>query len=641
MIEVRNLSKSFKKQEIFQGVSFSLEGPGIYLIKGENGSGKTTLLSLLSGLDSSYSGSIAIDGRKLSKTFGNERVVSGISFAFQSPILFEKISVIENVFVPFGSEDRTRAKEVLEEVGLSEREDDDPSVLSEGEKARLGLARALFKQGDALFLDEVTANLDERTTRDIDAIIRREGKGKLVLFITHKPLDFQLLEEASTIEIKDRKVFVNRKRASEESNAATRSAHPKNKSFYLSKPWMAFCAFFSLLFLFFGNFFSVNFIEKEKMTVSPESRVEYIFENYPYIIGNSSPSAAEKGWFRMDFTQVESDDGAIPMAGLAYVSEENAQEIVPPVLFGRAPAFQIDRAEIIISETTFQQLRERYAITSEGEQALSAIQSRSFRNDYEPLEVVGVYRDYPDRYAQNIDAVEALERNGKRLTFEPENLKAMWRYGITSAFTVSTISGKPWHGSYAYLTRDEEGNIDRAMLQRWKDEIKEGRESLPNRFGELGAHSNVFLIDPDAQDPYDALDKIPLSLWLGYLFFALDALMAGVMAIAGYFRFRTPIVYFQAVNLSSSSLKKAFFWRASSWIATSFLSCALTGGTLTSIENALFDSSLLLASKFSFVSFSSTLVALISVAFLAQILGLILMVKFLFKKPSMKELKKG
>jgi putative ABC transport system ATP-binding protein len=168
----------------------------VIAITGPSGSGKSTLLGLVAGLDAPSSGRIVIEGVEITALDedGLARLRgTKIGFVFQFFHLLPSLTAFENVRVPMeiaGVRDpSTRARALLEEVGLSERGHHYPSQLSGGEQQRVAIARALANDPPILLADEPTGNLDTATGHHIVELllgINRTRKTTLVL-VTHDP----------------------------------------------------------------------------------------------------------------------------------------------------------------------------------------------------------------------------------------------------------------------------------------------------------------------------------------------------------------------------------------------------------------------------------------------------------------------
>lgn len=165
-------------------------------VMGPSGSGKSTLLHCLAGLDRPTSGSVEIDGTELKNLSDRELTVlrrSAIGFVFQSFNLLPMLSAFDNVELPLriaGNRDGAdRVREVLEDVGLTDRAGHRPSELSGGQQQRVAIARALVAKPTVIFADEPTGNLDSASGHEILDLLRRavDESGRTVVMVTHDP----------------------------------------------------------------------------------------------------------------------------------------------------------------------------------------------------------------------------------------------------------------------------------------------------------------------------------------------------------------------------------------------------------------------------------------------------------------------
>lgn len=168
-----NISKSFghvgQMRQLFENFSYQFDHGISYAITGISGSGKSTLLALLAGIEKPSMGRISFNGKDLSTMDTAETKIffQKIGLVFQVPHLIKELSVLQNVMikgiVAGLSEDVciAKGKELLEFVGLGDKADETPTVLSGGEQQRVAVARALCMEPDFLLADEPTAHLDE------------------------------------------------------------------------------------------------------------------------------------------------------------------------------------------------------------------------------------------------------------------------------------------------------------------------------------------------------------------------------------------------------------------------------------------------------------------------------------------------
>jgi putative ABC transport system ATP-binding protein len=210
IIAVQGLTRSINSGthlvSILKGIDFTIPRGQFVAIMGASGSGKSTLLGLLAGLDTPTTGAIIIDGTDIARMAEDDLALlrgQKIGFVFQSYQLIPTLTAEENVLLPVelagdGRADVSRARELLELVGLGDRLDHYPVQLSGGEQQRVALARAFILKPPILMADEPTGNLDSKTGQQVLELLitlnRREG-ATLVL-VTH---DRQLASHADRI----------------------------------------------------------------------------------------------------------------------------------------------------------------------------------------------------------------------------------------------------------------------------------------------------------------------------------------------------------------------------------------------------------------------------------------------------------
>jgi lipoprotein-releasing system ATP-binding protein len=211
-LEVTNVGKDYSTPAgtltVLSNISLALEAGDAAAIMGPSGTGKSTLLYILGGLETPTQGSVtladknvfAMSPAELSKFRGAE-----IGFVFQDHCLLPQCSVLENVLLPtlVASSDKhdARARELIKQVGLSERIDHLPAQLSGGEKQRVAIARALIRNPRLVVCDEPTGNLDEATASTVASLLldlHKQQKSILVV-VTHSaklasqfPIRFEL-----------------------------------------------------------------------------------------------------------------------------------------------------------------------------------------------------------------------------------------------------------------------------------------------------------------------------------------------------------------------------------------------------------------------------------------------------------------
>jgi lipoprotein-releasing system ATP-binding protein len=207
ILDVSQLSYRYpgdaSQHEVLKDISFQLERQQRVALMGASGVGKSTFLHLLGLLDTPVSGDIGLrDGNQMIWTRplkdSQRTALRGelIGFVYQFHHLLGEFTALENVMLPqliAGRSDsgaKIKARELLDLVGLGDREKYLPSQLSGGQKQRVAIARALANDPDILLADEPTGNLDEVTAQEIFDLFFLLGqqRGLSVLMATHNPL---------------------------------------------------------------------------------------------------------------------------------------------------------------------------------------------------------------------------------------------------------------------------------------------------------------------------------------------------------------------------------------------------------------------------------------------------------------------
>lgn len=194
-LSLKKVNKIYDSGEIkvnaLKDISFDLENEEFVVILGASGAGKTTLLNLLGGMDSTTSGSIELDGKRIDKL--NHKGLTtyrrhDVGFIFQFYNLMSNLTALENVELAVEiCKDALNPKKVLEDVGLKNRLYNFPSQLSGGEQQRVSIARAISKNPKLLLCDEPTGALDYKTGKKVLKVLHDISKKekKLVIVVTH------------------------------------------------------------------------------------------------------------------------------------------------------------------------------------------------------------------------------------------------------------------------------------------------------------------------------------------------------------------------------------------------------------------------------------------------------------------------
>ena len=203
MLEAKGIKKSFGKLEILKGIDFSIARGESIAIIGPSGSGKSTFLRSLINLEKIDGGDLVIDGQTVvengvyQKADEAKTAFNKLGMVFQNFNLFPHKSVLENIILaPVTTKKMTReeavplARELLSQIGLSDKENAYPYQLSGGQQQRVAIARALALKPDILLFDEPTSALDPELTGEVLAVIRRLSEEHMTLVIVTHEMGF-------------------------------------------------------------------------------------------------------------------------------------------------------------------------------------------------------------------------------------------------------------------------------------------------------------------------------------------------------------------------------------------------------------------------------------------------------------------
>ncbi len=202
MLEARNLQKVYNHSKnrlhVLKGVSLSIEQGEVLAIVGPSGAGKSTLLHILGGLDQPSEGQVIFDEEDIYRLNDNKRARvrnQKIGFIFQFYHLLPEFTALENVILPaliYAQKDsvdsfKSKARTLLDRVGLKDRFHHRPNELSGGEQQRVAIARSLINDPQVIFCDEPTGNLDSENGKNvIDLLMELNAKNKqTIVIVTH------------------------------------------------------------------------------------------------------------------------------------------------------------------------------------------------------------------------------------------------------------------------------------------------------------------------------------------------------------------------------------------------------------------------------------------------------------------------
>ena len=196
MITLRNIHKSSGTLEVLKGIDLDIQAHEVVSIVGPSGAGKTTLLQIMGTLYKPDAGTVEIAGENVLRLSGNKLArfrCEHIGFVFQFHQLLPEFSALENVMIPGmiarrnQAENKRRAMELLDFLGLADRAGHKPAQLSGGEKQRTAVARALMNRPDIILADEPSGSLDSHNKEELHKLFfkLRDEMGQTFAIVTH------------------------------------------------------------------------------------------------------------------------------------------------------------------------------------------------------------------------------------------------------------------------------------------------------------------------------------------------------------------------------------------------------------------------------------------------------------------------
>ncbi len=230
LLEIRGLHKHYDDVKVLNDINLNINKGEVVVILGPSGCGKSTLLRCLNGLENIQGGDIRLRGKSLmDKNTNWQKVRQQIGMVFQNYDLFPHMTVIENIILgPIKVQKRNKAevlilaRQLLNRVGLLDRQDSYPSQLSGGQKQRIAVVRALCMNPDIMLFDEVTASLDPEMVREVLEVVLDVAKqGMTMVIVTH--------EMSFARAVADRIVFIDEGKICEISNPEEFFTNPKTE----------------------------------------------------------------------------------------------------------------------------------------------------------------------------------------------------------------------------------------------------------------------------------------------------------------------------------------------------------------------------------------------------------------------------
>ena len=199
VLAIEGLTVSFDGFKAVNDLNLYVDRNEVHVVIGPNGAGKTTLLDLICGKTKASHGSIKFKDTELTKMAEHKIVRSGVGRKFQTPSIYENLSVFQNLEVSFPegrsvlgalgfkctNEVKARVQAVAEEIGLAEKLDSEAGLLSHGQKQWLEIGMLLMQEPELLMLDEPIAGMSARERELTAELLKRICKGRSVIVIEH------------------------------------------------------------------------------------------------------------------------------------------------------------------------------------------------------------------------------------------------------------------------------------------------------------------------------------------------------------------------------------------------------------------------------------------------------------------------
>ncbi|GMA09473.1 peptide ABC transporter ATP-binding protein [Tetragenococcus halophilus subsp. flandriensis] len=230
MINIENLHKSFDKNEVLKGIDLSVEAGEVVVVIGPSGSGKSTFLRCLNLLEQPTEGTLLFEGNDLlAKENDIDKLRQKMGMVFQNFNLFPHKTVLENITISpikvkgqSEEEAKKKAHELLDLVGLTDKDDSYPASLSGGQQQRVAIARALAMDPDVMLFDEPTSALDPEMVGEVLSVMKTLAEEGMTMIVVSHEMGFAK-------EVADRVIFMDDGIVQEEGLPEEIFDHPKNE----------------------------------------------------------------------------------------------------------------------------------------------------------------------------------------------------------------------------------------------------------------------------------------------------------------------------------------------------------------------------------------------------------------------------
>ncbi len=226
MLEIKNLCKSYGEHKVLDNISFNVDKGEVIAIIGGSGCGKSTLLRCLNHIEEVTKGEILFNGENINNIPNYHQKVGMV---FQQFNLFPHLSVIDNITLApvklhlmSKEEAEKKARKLLKDINLLEKENSRPSNLSGGEQQRVAIVRTLMMNPDVILFDEPTSSLDPEMTKEVLELIKKLIDTKMTILIVSHELGF-------VKDVAKRIIFLNKGRIASDDNVKNTFENSSNK----------------------------------------------------------------------------------------------------------------------------------------------------------------------------------------------------------------------------------------------------------------------------------------------------------------------------------------------------------------------------------------------------------------------------
>ncbi len=365
-LEIKIKKFSYHRNCIFKNQRINFYPSNIYLVNGKNGEGKTTLFNIING-KLKFDGHIKINDEivKNSDCLQNEF----ISYILQDSLIFDDLSLMDNILLPYANKNENRALELLEKFNFKNRENDKAELLSNGEKELLCFARMLYEDKPIIILDEFNVSLDKANSELLFSILLELKKNHIIIFSSHNKLSDEFIKKCCLINIINHQITKNGSENKTEIDFKTKKYSKFNKlkdvfkmNKLLFKISFVFMLILSSLVIFSGAIYTSLSTSKITSLDSPThlKQINYdLIKKYApsYIVKNEDVlNKFEKNTVFNFYNYNLTIDQTIFANGLCSIDDDYNLYDIPLYKIDGLGNYPTNSSEIMISSVSYQKI---------------------------------------------------------------------------------------------------------------------------------------------------------------------------------------------------------------------------------------------------------------------------------------------